>query len=165
MGWVIVKVEDPPITLFVLGLPKPVNAVTLSPLALTAPSLAAALKYRVVAFPIPVATVTSPVDPLAIATEGCVTVNVLPVPRTVSVVGLSYPVTAVTLSPLALTAPPDADALIFVVETLFVYATLPVAVELSSLNVTVGSVTLVIPVATLITPVPAVAPVARATVG
>jgi len=45
---------------WVAGVPNPVNAVTLSPLAETAPPLALALKYLVVAVPIPVATVTSP---------------------------------------------------------------------------------------------------------
>jgi hypothetical protein len=75
------------------------------------------------------------------------------------------PVNAVTLSPLALTAPPLALAEILVVLTLCTNCARPVAEEASADNVVLGSVTLVIPVATLITPVPAVAPVESATVG
>jgi hypothetical protein len=84
---------------------------------------------------------------------------------TLEVVGVPNPVSAVTLSPLALTAPPLAVALILVVETLYINCARPVAEELSALRAVLGSVTLVIPVATLITPVPAVAPVESVTVG
>ena len=74
VGCVTVKVELAPIALFVLGLPRPVKAVTLSPLAL--------------ALVIPVATLITPVPavaPVESATVGCVIVNVASVPITVSV--------------------------------------------------------------------------------
>ena len=93
----------------------PLVAVPLSfvVVGVTAAPLAVAWRYFVVP---PVATVTSPVVPVDNVTVGLVTLNVEPVPITVSVVGLLYPVTAVTSSSaFATTEPPLTVALSLVV--------------------------------------------------
>lgn len=87
-------------------------ALTFVVVGVTAVPLADAAIYLVVP---PVATVTSPVVPEEIVTVGLVTLKVLEAPRTLSVVGVPRPVNAVTLSPLAETAAPEALALSFVV--------------------------------------------------
>ena len=112
----------------------------------------AALRYFVVAFPIPVATVTSPEEPVERVVDGCVTENVASEPITVSV-----PVSPIVV-PLAL-------AEILVVSTLCIYCCLPVAVADSADNAIVGSVTELMPVATCTLPVPLELSVANVIVG